>query len=116
MSRERKRIGGEKLKPDKGEGDEGEAEPDCAGAGLQQLQADAEGDHEPGEGESENVTIWEGEDKLVGSNGSKHCPDIAAWRLQSNGETLKHRVNRECQHRENIPLKRKHVQTKIKWN
>ena len=48
-------------RPDKGECDEGEAEPDGAGAGLQELEADAEGDHKPWEEEKENgwnVSFW----------------------------------------------------------
>ena len=49
---------------------------------------------------------------LMRSDGSKHCPDIAAWSLQSNGKTLKHRVNRKCQHRENVPGKRNCVKLK----
>ena len=54
--------------PDKGKGDEGEAEADCAGAGLQQLKADAESDHEP----------WEG--RIVKINAVDDVQKLSIWR------------------------------------
>ena len=43
-----------------------------------------------------------GDDELVCGDGPKHGPDISGGLLEADGEPLKHRVEGEGQHREEV--------------
>ena len=51
---------------------------------------------------SDNLVTAKGDDELVGGNGPEHGPDIRVGLLEADGEPLKHRVEGEGQHREEV--------------